>query len=502
MRVVIADDESLVRASLKSMLEESEFSVQVVGQATDGQELVSLVEKFLPDIAFVDIKMPVLNGLEAIKAVKEISPCTQWIILTGFKEFDYAREALSLGVACYLLKPVSRKELEQTLKKTLDDIRFLYQTQNMVFESELLSIVDALSPLSDLSTEGILKKSKFQSALFVFDSSLDEGVKAQKHLEFCKAVRATIRGNLSSGTRIAFFTLPSGELALAGAWGFSRSMDGKHMIHRYVRKIEALAKLHCEDHFSITVVKCEESDSLEKLIKNLNQMHNLSVLRVIAGHGEILSINELSSYFKGCSPELLELCDALLRLSSAYTEKAYAQFIRILDELEMKIPLRKALPDTNVRKSVASFLIHSIGCDISLCQEPSAWLKNIRNFGETVLEKMRKDDSAAQDIMSQVLLYIEQNYSKDFGLAQIAEQFDVTPNYLSALFHKKTGVTFMNYMTRIRMVKAKELLSNPNTKVQKAAEQLGYCSARHFSRIFKKFYGCYPSDYLSSLHHN
>lgn len=499
MRAIIADDENLVRASLKSMLEEADLPVRVVGEATDGHELVSLVGKFLPDIAFVDIKMPGLNGLEAIKASKKLSPCTQWIILTGFKEFDYAREALSLGAACYLLKPVSPKELEQTLKKAMEDIDFLYHAQNIGFESELISIAGELSSLSEMDEDCLLKRSNFQSILFIFDSFLEEREKAQKQLEFCKAVRAIINENPDSRARLAFFTLPQGEPALVGAWDTSKSIDGRDVVLRHFRRIEALLKLYSMEDFSVTVITCDESSSPESLMRSLNQMHNLSALRVIGGHGKIFTLHELNNFFKGCPPELLELCDILLRLASAYSEKAYAQFMKSLDDLEKKACLRKIPSNPAALKSVTGFLAHSIGYTLSPGQEPGLWLKNIKRLGERMLLQMRKEDHAPQDIMNRVLLCIEQNYSKDFGLAQIAEQFDVTPNYLSALFHKKMGTTFMNYMTGIRMVKARELLANPNAKVQQVAEHLGYCSSRHFSRVYKKFYGCYPSEFANSL---
>jgi two-component system response regulator YesN len=102
MRILIADDEYLVRASLISMLSEINLPIASIQEATTGDEMVSKIRQDLHDVAFVDIRMPGLRGLEAIKAGRLLSPKTKWFILTGFPEFDYAQEAIRLGVAGHL----------------------------------------------------------------------------------------------------------------------------------------------------------------------------------------------------------------------------------------------------------------------------------------------------------------------------------------------------------------------------------------------------------------
>ena len=119
MKILIADDEKLIRYSLKSMIEDMKLALEIIGEAGNGQEMIDLVKKRNPDIAFVDIKMPGLSGLEAIKIARDISPHTKWIILTSYSEFDYAKEAISLGAAGYLLKPVSPEELSATINEII-----------------------------------------------------------------------------------------------------------------------------------------------------------------------------------------------------------------------------------------------------------------------------------------------------------------------------------------------------------------------------------------------
>jgi two-component system response regulator YesN len=93
----------------------------------------------------------------------------------------------------------------------------------------------------------------------------------------------------------------------------------------------------------------------------------------------------------------------------------------------------------------------------------------------------------------EVKCYIEQNYMYDIGINEIAEKLNVTPNYLSTYFHKKTGITFIRYLTEVRMLRAKKMLENPNITVQDVAGQVGYYSTSHFIKLFKEYFGVYPS---------
>lgn len=121
MKVLIADDEKWIRSTLRSMLDELNMRIDIVGEAKDGEELIRLAGQYRPDVAFVDIRMPRLDGLNAIHSGRQLSPHTQWIILSGYSEFSYAREALQLGASDYLLKPLSPEDLAACLDKVAED---------------------------------------------------------------------------------------------------------------------------------------------------------------------------------------------------------------------------------------------------------------------------------------------------------------------------------------------------------------------------------------------
>ena len=119
MKILIADDEELARITLISLLAEVQLPDYTIIEAEDGLSLIKKVQAEAPDIAFVDIKMPYLNGLQAIKEVQRNAENTEWIILSGYQDFEFAKEAIALGVHDYLLKPLSKKTFVQVMKKVL-----------------------------------------------------------------------------------------------------------------------------------------------------------------------------------------------------------------------------------------------------------------------------------------------------------------------------------------------------------------------------------------------
>ena len=123
MIILIADDENLVRLGLKKIIKDMELESIEILEAKNGREMLEVCRSMSPDLAFVDIKMPLLNGLEAIEAAKEFCPDTTWIMLTGFSEFKFAQSAISLGVKNYLLKPLESDAIQQILLDVQSQVR-------------------------------------------------------------------------------------------------------------------------------------------------------------------------------------------------------------------------------------------------------------------------------------------------------------------------------------------------------------------------------------------
>jgi len=264
VKILICDDEPMVRMGLKVMLDELYPTTHEYIEAENGQVLVEKAAE-LPDLAFVDIQMPILDGLDAIEQAKEITPSTRWILLTGHAKFEYAQRAMQLGISDYLLKPVGIQQVEELMSKI-----------------------------------GTLK-------------------------------------------------------------------DSDRTIQSYLKSVT--------NHDFDVSTKKRMADSIQEI--------------------------------------------------------------------------------TGVRDG----------------KEPAA------------------------DIVSKVKAYVLQHYHEDIGVNSIADHLNITPNYLSRIFHTQAGIKLSEHLSEVRITKAKELLKNPNISIKDVSEQVGYYNAKHFARVFQKQVGLTPSTY-------
>ncbi|MDX9958392.1 MAG: response regulator [Spirochaetia bacterium] len=179
MKCIIADDERLVRYSIQDMLEEiADAGVawfDAISQVVNGKDLLAQVRVVQPELVFVDIRMPLLSGLDAMEKGRELSPCTQWIILTGYAEFEYAKRAIALGALDYLLKPASRSDIERIVRLALSRLADRRIQEQMALEHRILGILqdifseDPESP-SDTTYAGLLLT--LDSPLLLKDTSV------------------------------------------------------------------------------------------------------------------------------------------------------------------------------------------------------------------------------------------------------------------------------------------------------------------------------------------
>jgi len=492
MRVLVADDESLIRDGLKSMLNELETPVEVIGEAANGREMVQLVKELKPELVFVDIKMPVVNGLEAIEECKKFVPDTYWVVLTGFSEFEFARTAINLGVSYYLMKPVSVEELGKIICDISEKLKEKALMNNKKFESELSLLCHDIILNEDIDTFSGKLLPTYRCATLVIDSHLKEKSKAKRQVEFFNMIRSLIEKSVDNKMKIAFFSLPNGDIAIVISQEGLPENCLNRQADKFLSGLTNILKAANDDDFAVSILLSEECHSYEKVRKSLNQLQNLSTIRPIIGIGRIMSINILKKAFVESNSELLELCNTLIKIADAFKNREYFYYMKMVDVLEKRLQ-QAMLLDNKVKKNIADFLSVSMKFSIKADYNASMLASSLRSHGESILSE-GVDEDRVNILINRVVDYIEQNYMNDIGLAEIAEILGVTPNYLSSLFHKNMGITFIKYLTKIRMIKAKELLVNSSLQVQQVSEQVGYYSTRHFTKLFKEYYGYYPSD--------
>lgn len=496
MNIVIADDETFSRENLQGMLEKLEFPVKISGMAENGRELVELVERHKPDLVFVDVKMPELNGLEAIKIGKEVSPNTQWVIISGFSDFEYAKNAISLEVVNYLLKPINVKDLKATFNRIVIKNREFSLLLNKEFENELNSIFNDIGAYPDNSGDSVILKSRFYSCVFVFDSFLEEESKSRRIKIFAQTVREKLMEYNSGELRTALLVLPEGLLTLVAAWGFAGDRGARQKVIDLTEQVVDTCASFSEDDFAVTVLQTGICECFDEMQKKLNQLQQLSALRVIGFKQRRMDATGLTKLFGASQANLLKVCEALVSLANAYSANIYMQAMRSIEKLETAVSaFREEWENREALSSIEDFIAYTTNCRIDLSSGGRVWKKQLDELGQALLHRSKKEEFGPDRIIEQVKAIIEKSYMDNISVNQISDMLNVSSSYLSFLFHKKTGETFLRYLTGFRMLKSRELLMDPSLTIQSVSEKVGYYSTRHFTKLFKEYFKEYPSDF-------
>jgi two-component system response regulator YesN len=491
VKIVIADDEPLVRVSLNSMIQEMETSWEIVGEAAHGEEMLELLSEHQPEVAIVDIRMPKLDGLEAIRRGKAVSPRTRWIILSGFSDFQYAQQALRLGVDEYLLKPVVPDELERALHSVGMLNREHAMLLNSRFENRLISLIHGLTSPASEPKDSLLRTGHFQALVFSFDSPLDaRGLETLK-CAFIDELRRSVPECLVHGLHLAVFTLTGTEYVAAGVWNPARG-EARRAVRSFFRRAEETASRYRSGELAVTAVLSAECAGYDRFLGHLREIQDCSGFHIVSGMNRIWKFEQVRRLAE--SEDRLKLGRLFLQLAGDCRNRLYLNYQHTLEEIRGLLDGPSgAGPTEEMRRHIREYVKLALDADLPDADWRS-WIRELRERGER-WQRQHAEAAEPQDLVDQMLRYIDRHYMDNIGLNQIAGELNVTPSYLSALFHKKTGTTFVKYLTRLRILKAKELLLGTNLQIRQIAEQVGYHSTRYFTRLFVDMVGEYPSDF-------
>jgi len=475
MIILIADDDKNIRFALKSMLldilDEDETTIF---EAQDGLELVAQCASTVIDVAFVDIKMPNLNGLDAIERVKEFNSDISFIVLSGYSDFKYAKRGISLGITDYLLKPVDSDDLSELVVKINKEKMKNKNYQKSKLQAQVFNIESYLPVLGEdydyhevpLSEGYVYLVMNF---IFFFPVEFKDS-----RTEFKYTKLANIPNFLSQILPMDVISchLKSSErdvrcLVL---------LDEKR--ERYV--IEEIEKniLHIKEYPNVKVValysKCKTLVDAIK-VGDANEEFQYLSLNQRAG--------KCKEYGKSDAPHH-EYLRYIWKMDEAYTNNDGVEYLELIENFQKQF---KEIPS----KIKVEYLKNSIKSIIG-----NEDIKNQAQLVDRLKRAKILSRENTHDITEQIKDYVKINYMKNFGINQVADELNLTPNYLSSLFHKITGIYFSDYLNSYRLEKAKKiLLSNSSASIKDIAMMVGYSNARYFSSLFKQSYSILPTTY-------
>lgn len=506
-KILVVDDEELIVNGIKSMIER--MNHPLIGEvyiACDSYEAEELLEERQPDIVVTDIRMPDKSGLELIRDASEQYQDVRFIILSGYEDFQYAKQAFKLGVLDYLLKPASFEELKNVLEKVIkvlesektvqmERIRNDREYRRLMVESRLnkllstgsLSVAGVVSILDELGIQFI--HPYFFTAIFSFPEEFQE----EKVLEDAKQFFPSTEGlevfiffnyhnELVLILNVSADMVRRHPLQLIRAWAaqLRQTADGEFfgalsetgtgtesipMLYKQAEKALAYRILHEPYEIIDYTDKSMKAGKLGLTGLKLNEF---------AANVKHLNITEISQYLDCLfSRENLKdrTIDAIRRLyksvaltiSDASVERGDIE----TDDIFRDFYSFKSLPDIRI-------YLKSKACNIQ---------KMIRESGV---------DRSVVDLAKKMIL---ENYSRDINMAVVANSVAMSYNYFSKLFKDEAGMNFSEYLSMVRMKEAKRLLDDPSNRIGEVSASVGYDIPKHFTRAFKGYYGISPKDY-------
>jgi two-component system, response regulator YesN len=504
-KIVLADDEKYVLVVIKSILNELSIPVEVVGEAYDGEEAYELCQRLHPDILITDICMPRENGLDLIKKIRITMPSIQIIILSGYNDFSYAKQAIHFGVSEYLLKPVDEGEvykaidkINKELSKTdhMDHEQGIYNAFNeIIHASETIlrsekdyyeSYVnefrfDTLGILILYDRDSFIDKARLYHCKVILDQQFGGYVcenKKDSHELICFFSKAAAKNKIQedvAAVQKAILQQGYGDILISYAINRFDAVKVLTVKSVYTKARQALEAFFWYQQEQIFTEEGFDFRALNRLTRS-NDQSELILLSVRLMKKEY-TINIVKSYLESIIMEyeygnpveikqlmwrLLEKAMEVISLPSEFRERmnrSKADFFSVLSKVEAKervLALTAELMDTCGKQN---------GND------------NQENFAQAM-----KD-------------YIHRNYNKDIDLESLAAHLHFNSSYLSSLFKKKTGCNFSRYVTEVRIEHAKKLLESNEFKVLEISEQVGYLDTKYFTKMFKHMTGMTPSEY-------
>lgn len=536
-KILLVDDELEIRDGMIQKLDWHQLGYDVAAAAENGVEALEKADQVQPDVIMTDIRMPFMDGLEFIEKVIERLPAVKIIVFSGFDDFEYAQKAINLGVEEYILKPISARQLEESLiklKKKMDeelarkrDIAILRRSYEESFpilrEQFFISMI-----------EGRMTPRQIEVKMNQYGLSLSARHKTVAVLSANENSLSFVRKNVFAGEE---------ELSPIAIKRTAEDIIGKyHEMYSflYLNYVVLIVALEWESQISLL---CQEVNEACKAACRITDADVTAGIGGIYGRFEELKYSfeeaqnaleystllrkegRLAAYIKDMEPEdttarlQLEEQDERLLMNAVKSnnmEKAQKQISRFFERLEQaRLPfcqyqmyileiftvLMKLVNvyqlDTNVVFKGASDYIEAVLGLHSLEEIKDWFIQACRQIG-TLIQKERM--ASGKMLVEKARQYVDENYADaEFSVETLCESLHISPAYFSTIFKKEAGINFISYLTDVRMKEAMRLLDETDEKTYMIAAKVGYSEPNYFSYAFKKQVGVSPSRYRKGL---
>lgn len=534
IKVFLVEDELVIRRGIKNSIEWEKAGYVFVGEAGDGELAYPMILKEKPDILITDIRMPFMDGLELCKLVKKELPDIKILILSGYDEFDYAKEAIRLGVTEYLLKPISSLKLMEVLERVSRSIRKEKEDRNLLQKY-----------MEEMKENTEHEKQKFLAQLISGNLSMADALETGRKygMDLSASIYNLILFRLAANGKKE----ENGAVLGRAEQAIEEEMKNCTYAYGFQHGVEGWAFL----------LKADEKEQMQKRVKSFSEelgqwMEKIPDITYFGGIGTAVSrLRELCESYRDAEKALAARFSLELNQFISADEIREIRDVHDLDtikftevgEIEKSRNMLEQFLNNGAEDEIIEFsevfinqfteenlksmlmrqyiIMDSYIVIMSFCERMEAEAEQLKEEAERLREQMKKIQSPDEiteyickllkkaieirdavsgrryaDIITMAKQQIMKTYmSENISLNSIAAEVGMSPSYFSSIFSREEGKTFVEYLTEIRMDKAKELLMCSSLKTSEIGYEVGYKDPHYFSYIFKKTQHCTPKEF-------
>lgn len=534
LKVFLVEDEVVVREGIKNHIDWLQEGFVFVGEASDGELAYPMIQKTKPDIVITDIKMPFMDGLSLSRLIKAEFPAVKILILSGYDEFEYAKEAISIGIADYLVKPVTGdmllkavKRVAKTIQEEKVQIEYMETFRREMLENEHLErqrffndLISSKSQTLELLEKG--KRLNIDLAACIYNIILFKVTLAdedeQEYSEDLIDVGEKVEALAAGKQEIIMFDRPT------EGWAFLIKETAERSIAEiqeyYLKEIEKIITAHPSVKYFGAVGM--QVNRLRNLPMSFHEACRAFAYRYILSGNQVMSYDALQDNKLtqetdiNFNPLVIRKLDRKV-LEGFLKSGSRSEINQFLEEYFYNVG-EKNLESMLIRQyivmdmyfSCVSF-VESLGHNLGKITELSgdfqkvaanfSTLDNTKQYFRSLIEEvigirdlvsMKKYSGLIENAQK----YIKDNYqNEEISLNAVAASVNLSPSHFSTIFSQEAGQTFIEYLTGVRMDKAKELLRCSGMKSSEIAYAIGYKDPHYFSYIFKKMQNCTPKEF-------
>lgn len=520
-KVLIADDEIKVGQLVKRLIQWDRLGLTCIGLVTDGQTAYEKILSESPDIVITDIRMPVLTGLEMIQKASEQGVKCHFIVVSGYKYFDYAQKALKYGVEDYLLKPIDEDELNRQLQKIVaeeeqreDKQQQVDQIEKKLEDSKYLRHKEFLRQILSQKQENIdaantefglqLENKCFRGLTFKLDRDIDVAENTQQMQFVLRKIMQKAEDAFSACTIDLIAAVQSNHSVQVLLNYFQTEQE--NIDNRITDFFNELSDyLENFQHYRITVGVSSEVESFEQISTAIEMSKEAAASRLFKGNGRRIEYcqephtlfspkdfqNEYEEFAKAVETMQPDACQYQIhkcfRLASdkaLFASEFYAMGLWLLRSTYEILEIADTF-DVDVQQEVLE--------NLSTVADLRDYV--IRQVQRVITESRSERENRERKPVLEAIAYMKEHFTEKITLEDVAATIGFNANYFSELFKKETGENFSNYLLGIRMEKAKQMLRDTKIPVYEIGESVGYKDAKYFSQQFMKVVGVKPAEY-------